>query len=213
MSQGGRAFWLWLSLVTSCWASEAPQVLEVLTRSGLDNVQIRLDEQDRQWLRQHPVLRMGISGRDYPPFEITRNQHELEGLTADYADLLAQLLGLRVEVRRFANRDAVMAALKRGDLDVLGTSNSFEIADPAIVLSRPYAEDQPMLVTRLEESMPMDLSGKRVAMVEDTCSWRRCRRSTLKRACNFTPRQWMHWEPWRSVRMMFIWAISSVPVT
>lgn len=167
MSQGGRAFWLWLSLVTSCWASEAPQVLEVLTRSGLDNVQIRLDEQDRQWLRQHPVLRMGISGRDYPPFEITRNQHELEGLTADYADLLAQLLGLRVEVRRFANRDAVMAALKRGDLDVLGTSNSFEIADPAIVLSRPYAEDQPMLVTRLEESMPMDLSGKRVAMVED----------------------------------------------
>ena len=167
MSQGGRVCWLWLGLVTSCWASEAPQVLEVLTRSGLDNVQIRLDEQDRQWLRQHPVLRMGISGRDYPPFEITRNQHELEGLTADYADLLAQLLGLRIEVRRFANREALMAALKSGDLDVLGTSNSFEIADPAIVLSRPYAEDQPMLVTRLEESMPMNLSGKRVAMAED----------------------------------------------
>lgn len=167
MSQGARVCWLWLSLLTSCWANEAPQVLEVLTRAGLDNVQLRLDEQDRQWLRQHPVLRMGISGRDYPPFEITRNQHELEGLTADYADLLAQLLGLRIEVRRFANRDAVMAALKSGDLDVLGTSNSFEIADPAIVLSRPYAEDQPMLVTRLEESMPMNLSGKRVAMVED----------------------------------------------
>ncbi|MFJ7313597.1 transporter substrate-binding domain-containing protein [Pseudomonas sp. NPDC098747] len=171
MSQGGRVCWLWLSLVTSCWASETPQVLEVLTRSGLDNVQIRLDEQDRQWLSRHPVLRMGISGRDYPPFEITRNQHELEGLTADYADLLAQLLGLRIEVRRFANRDAVMAALKSGDLDVLGTSNSFEIADPAIVLSRPYAEDQPMLVTRLEESMPMDLAGKRVAMVEDYMQW------------------------------------------
>ena len=30
MSQGGRAFWLWLSLVTSCWASEAPQVLDLL---------------------------------------------------------------------------------------------------------------------------------------------------------------------------------------
>ncbi|VVO68902.1 Sensor histidine kinase RcsC [Pseudomonas fluorescens] len=158
---------LWLSLIASSWAGDAPQVLQVLTRTGLANVQLRLDKQDRQWLRQHPVLRMGISGPDYPPFEITRNQQELEGLTADYADLLAQLLGIRIEVRRFANRDAVMAALKRGDLDLLGTSNNFEAADPDFILSRAYAEDQPMLVTRLDEKLPADLAGKRVAMVED----------------------------------------------
>ncbi len=158
---------LWLSLIASSWAGDTPQVLQVLTRTGLANVQLRLDKQDRQWLRQHPVLRMGISGPDYPPFEITRNQQELEGLTADYADLLAQLLGIRIEVRRFANRDAVMAALKRGDLDLLGTSNNFEAADPDFILSRAYAEDQPMLVTRLDEKLPADLAGKRVAMVED----------------------------------------------
>ncbi|WP_454563810.1 transporter substrate-binding domain-containing protein [Pseudomonas sp. AIG] len=153
--------------MAGCWADDTPQVLQVLSRTGLENVQLRLDEQDRQWLRLHPVLRMGISGPDYPPFEITRNQQELEGLTADYADLLAQLLGVRIEVRRFANRDGVMAALKRGDLDLLGTSNSFEAADPDFILSRPYAEDQPMLVTRLEERLPSDLAGKRLAMVED----------------------------------------------
>lgn len=158
---------LWLGLVLVCRASELPQPLQVLTRAGPDNVQVRLDEQERQWLRQHPVLRMGISGPDYPPFEITRNQHELEGLTADYADLLAQLLGITMEVRRYANRDAVMAALKRGDLDLLGTSNQFEIADPDFMLSRSYAEDQPMLVTRHDETLPMDLAGKRLAMVED----------------------------------------------
>ena len=169
MRQGRRIvwLWLWLTLMTTCWASDTPQVLQVLTRTGLENVQLRLDEQDRQWLRQHPVLRMGISGPDYPPFEITRNQQELEGLTADYADLLGQLLGVRIEVRRFANRDAVMAALKRGDLDLLGTSNSFEAADPDFILSRAYAEDQPMLVTRLDEQLPTDLAGKRLAMVED----------------------------------------------
>jgi two-component system sensor histidine kinase EvgS len=167
MKPGCWIVWWWLSLMATCWASEAPQVLQVLTRTGPGNVQLRLDEQDRQWLRLHPVLRMGISGPDYPPFEISRNQQELEGLTADYADLLAQLLGVRIEVLRFANRDAVMAALKRGDLDVLGTSNSFETADPDIILSRAYAEDQPMLVTRLEEQLPSDLAGKRLAMVED----------------------------------------------
>ncbi|MDT3312001.1 transporter substrate-binding domain-containing protein [Pseudomonas sp. rhizo66] len=167
MRHGRWVAWLWLSLMATCWASDTPQVLQVLSRTGLDNVQLRLDEQDRQWLHQHPVLRLGISGADYPPFEISRNQQELEGLTADYADLLAQLLGVRIEVHRFANRDTVMAALKRGDLDLLGTSNSFETADPDFILSRAYAEDQPMLVTRIEESLPSDLAGKRLAMVED----------------------------------------------
>lgn len=167
MKQGRWIVWLWMNLMATCWANDAPQVLQVLIRTAPENVQLRLDEQDRQWLRQHPVLRMGISGPDYPPFEISRNQQELEGLTADYADLLAQLLGVRIEVRRFANRDAVMAALKRGDLDLLGTSNQFEAADPDFILSRAYAEDQPMLVTRLEEQLPTDLAGKRLAMVED----------------------------------------------
>ncbi|ETF09161.1 transporter substrate-binding domain-containing protein [Pseudomonas moraviensis] len=167
MTQGLRVLLLWLGLVVSVGANDQPQTLEVLARLEPGSIQVRLDDRERQWLREHPVLRMGISGPDYPPFEITRNQHELEGLTADYADLLAQLLGIRIEVRRFVDRPALMAALKRADVELLGTSNSFEAADPAFVLSRPYAEDQPMLVTRHDEKLPADLAGKRIAMVED----------------------------------------------
>ncbi|MHA3738977.1 transporter substrate-binding domain-containing protein [Pseudomonas sp. Eth.TT006] len=167
MNLRGWSSVLWLIITASCWAGEPPQRLELLAQAGLDNVHIVLDKRDRQWLRLHPVLRMGISGADYPPFEITRNQQELEGLTADYADLLAQLLGVRIEVQRYASRDEVMAALKRGELELLGTSNSFELADADFVLSRPYADDQPMLVTRLDTTLPADLAGRRVAMVED----------------------------------------------
>lgn len=164
-----RRWWcvLWLSITATCWASEPPQPLELLSQAALENIRVPLDEQDRQWLRQHPRLRMGISGADYPPFEITRNRLELEGLTADYAELLAQLLGVRIEVQRFTHRDALMSALKRGELDLLGTSNNFELADADFILSRPYAEDQPMLVTRLDETLPADLAGRRIAMVED----------------------------------------------
>ncbi|UEB97759.1 transporter substrate-binding domain-containing protein [Pseudomonas sp. HN2] len=167
MTQGLRILWLCLGLVTSVCAGAPPQILEVLARPEPGNVQVRLDERERQWLREHPLLRMGISGRDYPPFEITRNRHELEGLTADYAALVAQLLGVELQVQRFSDRPAVMAALKRGEIDLLGTSNSFEVADPAFILSRPYAEDQPMLVTRHDEKLPADLAAKRIALVED----------------------------------------------
>jgi two-component system sensor histidine kinase EvgS len=141
--------------------------LDLLGRSTVEGYEVHLNEKDWQWLRNKEVLRLGVSGADYPPFEVTRSEAELEGITADYAHLIAQLLKVRIEVQRYDTRDAAMEALKDGALDLLGTSNSFEAADPELVLSRPYAEDQPMLVTRLDERMPEDLTGKRIAMVDD----------------------------------------------
>lgn len=155
-----------LLLASAVHASEA-QRLEIVSRTRLEGVQIRLDEQDRQWLSAHRVLRIGASWPDYPPFELTRKRHELEGLTADYADAIAQILNIAVEVWCYPDRESAMAALKAGELDLLGTSNNFEIADPQLMLSRAYAEDQPMWLTRLNEALPSDLTGKRIAMVDD----------------------------------------------
>ncbi|MHB2247193.1 ATP-binding protein [Pseudomonas fitomaticsae] len=148
-------------------AVTSAQRLEIVSRTRLEGVKIHLDEQERQWLRAHPVLRIGASWPDYPPFELTRKRHELEGLTADYADAVAQVLNIGVEVWCYPDRVSAMTALKAGDLDLLGTSNNFEIADSELMLSRAYAEDQPMWVTRLNEALPDDLAGKRIAMVDD----------------------------------------------
>lgn len=147
--------------------ADEPQPLHLLGRSTAEGYQVKLEEKDWQWLRNKRVLRLGVTGPDYPPFEVTRHRDELEGITADYAGLLGQLLHVKIDVLRYATRKAAMAALKRHELDLLGTSNNFEAADPALTRSRAYAEDQPMLVTRVDERMPADLAGKRIAMVED----------------------------------------------
>ncbi|MET0848101.1 MAG: transporter substrate-binding domain-containing protein [Pseudomonas sp.] len=144
-----------------------PERLQLLGRSAVEGYEASLDEQDRQWLHNKGVLRLGVSGPDYPPFEVTRNHDELEGITADYAMLVAQLLNVQIEVQRYVTREAAMEALKFGELDVLGTSNNFELADPELILSSAYAEDQPMLITRLDERRPVDLAGKRIAMADD----------------------------------------------
>ena len=141
--------------------------LQLLGRSTVEGYAVHLNEKDRQWLHSKRVLRLGVSGPDYPPFEITRNQDELEGITADYARLIAQLLDIPIEVQRYGTREAAMEALKYDGLDLLGTSNNFEAADPGLILSSSYAEDQPVLATRLDERMPEDLAGKRIAMVDD----------------------------------------------
>lgn len=160
---------LMVCLVPPALASIAgePERLQLLGRSTVEGYEVPLEKQDRQWLRNKRVLRVGVSGPDYPPFEVTRNHDELEGITADYTALVAQLLNVQIEVLRYVTREAAMEALKYGELDVLATSNSFELADPELILSSAYAEDQPMLVTRLDERMPVDLAGKRIAMADD----------------------------------------------
>eukprot|EP01132_Coremiostelium_polycephalum_P023071 gene23071-27418_t len=91
---------------------------------------------------------------------------ELEGITADYASLIADALNITIEVRRYDNRDEVITALKRGEVDFVGSANGYEAADPQLVLSRSYAMDQPTLVTRTGDSQGLssDLADKRVAM-------------------------------------------------
>ena len=160
---------LMFGLVTpaSVTIADEPIQLHLLGRSTAEGYQVNLDEKDRQWLREKRILRLGVTGPDYPPFEVTRNHDELEGITADYAALVAQLLNVQIEVLRYITREGAMEALKYGELDLLGTSNNFEAADPDLILSSAYAEDQPMLVTRLDEHLPEDLAGKRIAMADD----------------------------------------------
>lgn len=150
-------------------ALDEPHNLHLLGHAMLDGngLPVVLAEADWHWLRERRTLFLGVSAPDYAPFELTNNNDELEGITADYARLLAEALNIRVEVRRYDTRDELIEALKLGAVDLLGTANGFEAGDPQLVLSRSYANDQPVLVTRTEDTqaLTVDLAGKRVAML------------------------------------------------
>ncbi len=148
-------------------ALDEPHHLRLLGHSTLENPSVPLDESDWRWLRERRTLVMGVSGPDYAPFDLSNNKHELEGITADYASLIAMALNVSVEVRRYDTRDEVIEALKTGAVDFVGSANGYEAADPQLVLSRSYANDQPALVTRAGDShaLSADLAGKRVAML------------------------------------------------
>jgi len=148
-------------------ALAAPQMLKLHGRSDVSDYSVGLDEADWSWLRGKGTLVLGSSAPDYSPFSITSNRHDYEGITADYAQLMEQLLHVKVRVQRYASRNEVLAALKAGDVDMLGSSNGFEAADLELQLSEAYAEDQPTLVSRVGDSQNLDpeLAGKRVAML------------------------------------------------
>ena len=150
-------------------ASDPPvPTLHLLGRSNVEAYSLALEPHDRQWLKQHGPLRLGISAPDYGPLDMTVNGQDFEGLTADYAQLLSQLLHVDIEVRRYASRPLAIEALKLGELDMLSSSNGFEAQNPELVLSLPYADDSPALVTRSgnRSRLPADLAGMRVAMLD-----------------------------------------------
>lgn len=140
---------------------------EVLGRSHIEDYNAALAEADWSWLRTKGVLVLGDSAPDYAPLGMISNGRDYEGLTADYVQLLSELLRTRVEVRRYASRTEVIDALKRGEVDFLGVANGYEALDTGLLLSDSYAQDQPTLVTRLEDSKALspDLAGKKIAML------------------------------------------------
>ncbi|MGS7249641.1 transporter substrate-binding domain-containing protein [Pseudomonas anuradhapurensis] len=141
---------------------------QLLARSVSAAAPLALSSDDRQWLQQRQRLLLGSSRPDYPPLEINVSQRDYEGLSADYAGIIGEQLGVDIEVRRFDSRHEAIAALRDGRIDLLGSSNAFEAADAQLSLSAPYADDLPVIVTREGQRLKSgsDLAGLRLAMVD-----------------------------------------------
>ena len=163
-----------LSLITGfilCWPvlvqANGRDNYSLLSRSGIYYQEAPLDKHQRTWLQEKRILRVGISSPDYPPFDMTTSGQDYEGFTADYTGLLSQALNVSIRVQRFTSRDEAIQALVEGTVDMLGTSNGYEAANPDLVLSIPYAVDQPVLVSREGEnrSLTQGLQGLRLSMV------------------------------------------------
>jgi two-component system sensor histidine kinase EvgS len=157
-------------LCLSANASAMPGVspdYALLSRSASEAVQVVLQPAQRQWLQTRSELVLGTSAPDYPPFDMTVSGKDYEGLTADYAGILGQAIGLPIRVQRFPSRDAAIRALVDGQIDLLGTANGYEAGNANLAFSRPYAVDQPVLVTREDEtrSLTEGLAGLRLSMV------------------------------------------------
>ncbi|NJJ58860.1 MULTISPECIES: transporter substrate-binding domain-containing protein [unclassified Pseudomonas] len=145
----------------------SPEHFNLLSRASSVQLEPHLNKAQRQWLQNKRELVLGAAFPDYPPFDLTSSGRDYEGLTADYAGLLAMALDVPVKVLRYPSREAAIRALEAGDIDLLGSSNSFEAANPNLTLSEPYAVDRPVLVTREGETRSLNdgLAGMRLALV------------------------------------------------
>ena len=149
-------------------ASDTAEPRQLLARSLSAAPPLPLSATDQRWLARHRTLLLGTATPDYPPFDLNLSLRDYEGLSADYAGLLAEQLGVDLQVRRFDSRQAAIEALRRGQIDLLGGANGYEVGDAPLSLSQAYADDLPVVVTRLDglPGAQSNLAGRRLAMVD-----------------------------------------------
>ena len=163
--------WGWLLQVQAGIPATAPQPLELLGRSAIRSAAvatIALSAEDRRWLWDRRVLRLGVGQPDYPPFDMTSSGRDYEGITADYVRLIAELLNLQVTVQRYPSRALAIEALQRGEIDLLGTTNSVEAARANLARTQAYGTDQTVLARRVDppEALVKQRRPQRLAMVQ-----------------------------------------------
>ncbi|WP_413704346.1 transporter substrate-binding domain-containing protein [Pseudomonas sp. Pseusp16] len=159
----------WVLTGLLLWSSTvcAQQPLTLLGRSSAEGLSVGWSEAEQRWLQQKGRLVLAVSTPDYPPFEFNTAGKVFEGVTADYAGLLEQMLNVDIEVECYPSRADAVQAIKEGRADLLGTANRFEAEDPQLQMSSAYAVDQPVLVTRSDFPPVLDptLAGKRLVML------------------------------------------------
>ncbi|MFC3814308.1 transporter substrate-binding domain-containing protein [Lysobacter sp. GCM10012299] len=109
----------------------------------------KLDAEETQWRRDHPVVRVGVFAGDHLPAETWVAGHP-EGLGPDYARLLAAKVGLRLSFDPFTDWETISwpAASQTPRYDLLLGQPDTPARRGHFEFLRPYLKGYTMLVAR-----------------------------------------------------------------
>ncbi|MGE8062242.1 transporter substrate-binding domain-containing protein [Pseudomonas sp. NPDC089547] len=120
---------------------------------------------DLRWLWEKRQLNLGVIGRDNPPFDMLGTGHAYEGISAEYASLLGEKLGLEVRLKVFDTYSAAFAALRAGAVDMVSSVSAEQAQAADLHVSTPYIIDQPLLLAS-ERGVSGGSEGTRLLMVD-----------------------------------------------
>ncbi|MDD5390138.1 MAG: transporter substrate-binding domain-containing protein [Gallionellaceae bacterium] len=127
-----------------------------------------LTDQERAWLREHPVIRVaGDPG--WPPVEFADERGGPSGMSGDYLTLIEQRLGVKFERARNLSWQEAYAKLKHWEIDMTTSVVVTPERAEFWAFTRPYMRIPIVIVTRRNVTYigaMRELAGKKVAVVE-----------------------------------------------
>ena len=132
-------------------------------------LEINLTAKEREWIRQHPDIRLGVDP-EFAPFEYL-DQGRYQGMASDYVKVLNQRLQLNMTVVPGLDWNGVMEGAIQGEIDVLPAVGRTAEREAFLSYTKPYLSFHRVIVTRAEApfiSSLNDLSRQQIAVQANT---------------------------------------------
>ncbi len=130
----------------------------------IDDVSLGLTQEERDWIRNHPRIRVH-NETAWPPFNFAENNKPM-GFSIDFMNLLAKKSGLQVEYVTGPSWNEFLEMMKRGDLDVMLNIVKTPERLKYLLYTPPYAENPNTILSRVDTSYENleQLFGKTVSV-------------------------------------------------
>ena len=128
---------------------------------------ISFTDQERAWLKQHPVIRVGVDA-DFPPYEFVSQYNKHTGISSEYLKALSKVMGIRFEIASNLSWSEVLQNAKEKKIDLLPLVTASEERGKYLSFSAPYIRYQMAIVSSTDTNTARslaDLAGKKVALV------------------------------------------------
>ncbi|EPM0022057.1 ATP-binding protein [Citrobacter farmeri] len=144
---------------------KTPVELELSGFNYISPVPVYLSEDDKRWLQQKKILSVAVYEPVQPPLVLTMLTGRYRGMNADYLALIQHSLNTRISVMAYPGKADAVAALKKGDVDMVLTGlESQSWHDASVQVSQPLIHSWPNLVTSLGNVMAPLQSAQRTSV-------------------------------------------------
>jgi ABC-type amino acid transport substrate-binding protein len=125
----------------------------------------RFSQAEKEWLTEHQNLVVGVVEMTPPILYFEASQSK--GLVADYLRLLADKLGLQLQIHQFPDLERLLDSLREGEVDVIGALVPTDMLSTDLHFSRPYLNLPAALFStgRIADKGIKGLDGMEVSVV------------------------------------------------
>lgn len=139
---------------------------------------VQLTADEHSYIERNPRIRMCVDP-DWAPFEHINRQGKHDGIAADLVQLVAQRVGLKIDLYAVKNWEESLAASKDKRCQIMSFLNQTPEREKWLVFTKPIFFDQNIIITREEHAYigdPKGLTGETVALPRGTMVEERIRK-------------------------------------
>lgn len=146
--------------------------LSLSANSSNSSLLSMLSEDDRQWLKQHSVIRMGIDP-GYGPYSFIDQDGKVKGAALDFLELISKQLEIEFEIISSMSWQELITAIKNKNIDAIATVTYLPERTQFLAFTDSYLSTPLVVMTRNESprlNSLEELQTKQIALVKDYSS-------------------------------------------